>query len=217
MSVVYIEGHHYFLGLIYDIEAKMKRIILIVSFYICGCSSPPDRTSQPPTSTTSNYSHQRETLNIDYGDWPKVTEKPHPVALAFYLDCRLPSPEMIQQQKDLEKQYGPHAKAWIIVRVNPTGVAQFKAGQPVPVGTVVIKEKHLNYSPNSKPDAVAAMTKREPGYDPDHGDWEYAYEELKPEQRRKLEKGKIVSCIECHKGTKSTDYLFRPYIKAPNK
>jgi hypothetical protein len=146
-----------------------------------------------------------------------VTEKPFPVALELILDCASASPDKIQQQKELEKQYGPHAKAFIVVRVNPTGLAQFQAGQPVPVGTVVIKEKHLDYAPGTPPSAVAAMIKREPGYDPEHGDWEYAYEQLKPENERKLERGKMESCIECHKGTKSTDYLFRPYLKAPGK
>ncbi|HEV3383773.1 MAG TPA: cytochrome P460 family protein [Gemmata sp.] len=197
----------------------MKRIILIISCCLGGCSSPPDRASIPSTSPASTHSHERKSLNLNYQDWPKVTEKPFPVALGQWWDCRLPSPEWIQQQKDLEKQNGPHAKSFIVVHVNPMGLTQFKAGEPVPVGTVVVKEKLLFASPDPdrSPAAIAAMIKREPGYDPDHGDWEYAYEQLKPENERKLERGKIESCIECHKGTKSTDYLFRPYLKTPTK
>jgi hypothetical protein len=195
----------------------MKRIILIIGCWLGGCSSPPERVSIPSTSPASTHSHERKSLNLNYADWAKVTEKPFPVALGFFFDCRLPSPEQIQQQKDLEKQHGPHAKSFIVVRVNPAGLSHFKAGEPVPVGTVVVKEKHLDYSPNVQPDAIAAMIKREPGFDPDHGDWEYAYEQLKPENERKLDRGKLESCIECHKGTKSTDYLFRPYLKTPAK
>ncbi len=192
----------------------MSRALLIACCSLGGCNSPPDRSSAPRI-TAPSLSHERESIGTDYTGWPKVTEKPFPIALQFYYFCRAPSPEQIQQQKDLEKLHGPHAKASIIVRVNPIGLAQFKAGQPVPVGTMVVKEKYPDYSPDATPAAVAAMIKHEPGYDPEHGDWEYAYEQFSPEH--KMSRGKIESCIECHKGTRSTDYLFRPYLKTSTK
>ena len=102
----------------------------------------------------------------------------------------------------------------VVVRVNPVGVDRFKAGQPVPAGTVVVKEKYPEYSPNTPPVAVAAMVKREPGYDPENGDWEYAYEQRWPEAERKVVRGKLRSCIDCHQGARDTDYLFRPYLRA---
>ena len=55
------------------------------------------------------------------------------------------------------------------------------------------------------------MIKREPGYDPGHGDWEYADVRLEPE--KKVARGKIASCIACHDGKKNDDYLFRDYLK----
>jgi hypothetical protein len=179
---------------------------------LAGCAVPPDHSTSPPTSRTP--SPDPKSLDINYADWPRVTEKPYSVSTEFLMMCREPSPEMIQKRESLEKARGPHSKSAIIVRVNPTGLAQFKAGEAVPVGTVVIKEKYPEYDPNARPVAIAAMIKREAGYDPDHGDWEYAFEQLSPEQERKTVRGKLDNCIECHKGTRSKDYLFRPYLKA---
>ena len=89
----------------------------------------------------------------------------------------------------------------------------FKTGKPVPVGTVVIKEKHPVANSKAAPVAVAAMIKREPGYDPEHGDWEYAYEQLVPVAEQKVTHGKMENCINCHRIKKESDYLFRPYLE----
>ena len=70
------------------------------------------------------------------------------------------------------------------------------------------------YSPDAQPVGIAAMIKREPGYDPENGDWEYAYEKRWPEAERSVVRGKLGSCIECHKGARITDYLFRSYLRA---
>ena len=57
---------------------------------------------------------------------------------------------------------------------------------------------------------AAAMIKRESGYDPAHGDWEYRYDRRWPEADKGVVWGKLASCIDCH--ARGTDYLFRPYL-----
>lgn len=54
------------------------------------------------------------------------------------------------------------------------------------------------------------MIKREPGYDPQHGDWEYLYVVQKPE--KKVTRGRLESCIKCHWQAKDRDYVFRNYL-----
>jgi hypothetical protein len=159
---------------------------------VFGCQPEPE----PPVDGP-----KRESLGIDYKDWPRVTEKPYQVKPALSMLCA-PPPLATQNR-------GPHTDSAIVVRVNPVGLEYFKSRKPVPVGTVVIKEKHTK----GQTVAVAAMLKRQPGYDPDHGDWEYAFEQLQPEAKRKVVRGKLSSCIECHEGAKGTDYLFRPYLR----
>ena len=84
----------------------------------------------------------------------------------------------------------------VVVRVNPVGVDRFKAGQPVPAGTVVVKEKY----PAVLPEHTAGRSRRDgqagAGYDPENGDWEYAYEQRWPEAERKVVRGKLRWCIE---------------------
>jgi hypothetical protein len=184
----------------------MKSLAVVICGFIAGSASSTDQPPQQSTTTAG-----QESLGIDYTNWPSVMETPYPVAPDFYFRCAGPSPERLRAW---EQEHGPHFKSWIVVKVNPVGIDQFKAGKPVPVGTVVVKEKYQNFSANARPEAIGVMIKHEPGYDPDHGDWEYAFEQFQPEQDRKMVRGKLENCIECHKGTRGTDYLFRPYLKA---
>jgi hypothetical protein len=187
----------------------MKRSMLVLGIACVGCQ--PTAINDP---VQVDAPRPREALGIDFAGWPSVTEKPWPVAPVMLLMCAPPTPEMVRQREAEKKERGPHSESAVVVRVNPTGREQFISGQPVPVGTVVVKEKYSRYSPNAKPVAVAAMTKREPGYDPEHGDWEYAYEQRWPEQEAKTVRGKLDACIDCHQGARDKDHLFRPYLGA---
>jgi len=76
-----------------------------------------------------------------------------------------------------------------------------------------VKVKH--WDPDKSPTAVAAMVKRDAGYDSAHGDWEYVYTTLgeKPETQR----GKLDTCITCHRIRAGQDYLFRTYFGTAKK
>jgi hypothetical protein len=180
----------------------MRYATVILSGFLAGCQ--PQHCPAPAPA---------DSLGLDYAAWPSVTEKPYRVSPSLAMFCRALTPDEARQQQAERKERGPHADTAIVVRVNPIGLEAFRAGEPVPVGTVVIKEKYPLHLPNTPPDAVAAMIKREPGYDPDHGDWEYAYEQRKAEPENKVVRGKLSHCIACHKGARS-DYLFRPYLSA---
>jgi hypothetical protein len=114
---------------------------------------------------------------------------------------------------------GPHWKPSIVVRTNPTALNAFVDKQsPMPVGSIVLKEKHEEDDAADPPNEFGAMIKREAGYDPDFGDWEYVYGTVSP---LSLKRGKLTNCIVCHSAyAKTTDYLFRSYLpdeKAPEE
>jgi hypothetical protein len=130
--------------------------------------------------------------------------------------CRGVTP---QDLDNVRRQHGPHANAAITVRMNDVALTAFSANAfPYPMGSVVVKEKHLGSDwadrPRgrivSPPEGIGGMVKRSPGYDPEHGDWEYFYFE----DPSKIEQGKIESCVGCHSSAKVKDYVFGTWTRA---
>lgn len=115
--------------------------------------------------------------------------------------------------EEAQEYAGPHAHTSIRIYMNDPAHAAFrKSAKEYPVGSIIVKEKQglkfreegavERYSKTH--DGVGGMIKRGPGFDPEHGDWEYFYFE----DASKVEKGKIASCIECHRGAAASDYVF---------
>ena len=80
----------------------------------------------------------------------------------------------------------------------------------MPVGSVVVKEKYVGSNPMN---ACALMIKREPGYDPSHGDWQYVYVDTR--NKSTANEGRLSHCIQCHQEAKESEYLFKFYMKEP--
>jgi hypothetical protein len=93
--------------------------------------------------------------------------------------------------------------------VNPNAIEAFRKTEPLPIGAVVIKEKYADLSATGAMHGYAMMVKREPGYDPEGGDWEYAYVSKSPE--RTVVRGRLAQCAGCHASAKDRDFLFRAY------
>lgn len=217
----------------------MKHVVAVLLIFAVGCFQPPlapravavEIPVAPPPRQVSRAEVNFDSL--DFAKWPTATEDPINVKPHVAYAC---SPGIISDRQRWnqfggEKRHGPHAKHAIVVRVNTEAMEAFKiVGTPLPVGTVVIKEKHPNWSAaveqpvkerrgplQDDPAAVekpvnefGAMIKREPGYDPENGDWEYAYVVRGP--AKQLTRGKLASCIDCHSHMKDRDYLFRTYL-----
>ena len=185
----------------------MKRlIILLLVINLCGCHQwDSDSGAAAPGPSPQD--------EIEFADWPAATDEPYLVSASF--DGCLPG-EPKAQEALMRKHLGPHYQPAIVVRTNPEAISDFKLGRfPLPVGTVIVKEKHLVASAEKPPVEYGAMIKREPGYDPDHGNWEYMYVTREPEKH--IERGRISSCIECHDIAKDQDYLFRTYLRTVGK
>ena len=103
----------------------------------------------------------------------------------------------------------------IKIYMNQLGANAFPSSK-YPVGAVIVKEKRvacfhhpeiedrINSYGSDQFDGVGGMIKREPGFDPDYGDWEYFYFEDASE----ITRGKIQSCIACHEGARENDFVF---------
>jgi hypothetical protein len=140
----------------------------------------------------------RKTVLTFYHGFVKLYKSPRFVDPALAAMCTH-TPEIIAKAKD---RNGPHFDAVVNIFTNEPAFSSIdREKYPLPVGFVVVKEKL------GRPDSVVGvggMIKREPGFDPTNGDWEYFYSDTKDG----FAIGKLQNCSTCHARAKSTDYVF---------
>jgi len=146
---------------------------------------------------------------VEFATWPSVTDAPVAVGLDAWTFCRSPTPEEERRRAEESKSHGPHTGYTIVVRVSPNAMEAFRKNEPLPAGTVVIKEKYADLLAAGAMQGYAMMTKREFGYDREGGDWEYAY--VSQGSERSVVRGRLAQCAGCHASAKDRDFLFRAY------
>lgn len=141
-----------------------------------------------------------------YRNWTRVNKEPQVVESRIAIQCDAPT----AIQRSLENQ-NPHRDKFVVVYVNSLGkAAMLKQKWPrFPEGSVIVKEK-LSTKESTSPELLTVMKKREPGYDPQQGDWEYFV--FDGTGREMKASGKLENCQGCHLSDKNTDYVSRRYI-----
>lgn len=105
----------------------------------------------------------------------------------------------------------PHVQKYVSVYVNPVGreAMMTKRSPKFPIGSMIVKEK-LGSADSRSPELLTAMIKREAGYNPENGDWEYLV--LDGEASKIVERGKLERCSGCHTWYKKSDFVTRTYL-----
>jgi hypothetical protein len=157
------------------------------------------------SATSADLDFSSMPYDFDLKSMHRVTDKPHKMAIAVALLCSIPTgPEA----KSPHRLYSD--SAYCNVFVNDEAKQPLLEGEGVyPVGAYIVKQK-LESADSTRGVLYTTMRKRESGYDPEHGDWEYA---IRDGQGLVLAEGRIGSCIECHEAYKETDYVTREYLK----
>jgi hypothetical protein len=143
-----------------------------------------------------------------YRNWTKVNPEPQLMELRTRVLCaRVLSPTAI----DVNGKTNPHHEKYITVYVNAVGkTAMTEQAKPnFPVGSVIVKEK-LPDKTSQSPELLTVMVKRESGFNPRSGDWEYLVVDGNGESV--TERGKLETCQGCHLATPQSDYIFRSYL-----
>lgn len=162
-----------------------------------------------------------------FTEWREVTDGPQLVGQEtlqqFMLLCRATRPGEMEQAA--KRQYGDHALRFTQTYANPTAWSAIDGDKPRRFAprSVVVKDKlesdgRLN--PTAKgPAGTGVMIKREAGYAPENGDWQYLYFEpgAKPvvdfDAARKLPS--LQHCATCHNQAAKQGYVFMPYLAKP--
>ena len=146
----------------------------------------------------------------DGASWIQVNAEPYHISSVIDSLCAAPTAAAYEP----ERKKNPHAASFITVYVNKTGRdAMFaKDVQRFPAGSIIVKEKISTPFEGSKPLLYTIMRKREPGYNPEVGDWEFSV--VGPNGTELQATGKLENCESCHKNKSNSDFVFRPYVKS---
>ena len=184
---------------------KLSTVVLLLGA-ACACvetsGSQKKVPEQPPRERLAGAE-----LVAGYKGWTRVNPVPAVFHSRIAVQCAPPTAE----QRRLEYEKNPHRDKFVTVYVNDAGRrAMLEERQPrFPVGSLVVKEK-LAARDASEPELLTAMLKRDAGYDPAGGDWEYLV--LDGSGREVRARGRLESCRACHQADADTDFVSRNYL-----
>ena len=165
---------------------------------------PPPEEGRAPAKSKPDLEAQ---VFAKYRKWTRANSAPVKVAGVVAAACA-PAPlsgPLANQAAD------PHADKLINVFVNKIGrTAMLAERKPrFPEGAIIVKER-LPLKKSSATEWLMAMVKREEGFNPAAGDWEFFV--LRTPEKVVIERGRIENCQACHARAKETDFVFRRYL-----
>lgn len=180
-------------------------LVALIIFLVAGRISSAATPSTPPLEPRPpSVQH----IATSYTNFQRMTETAVSVTPELAMLCVEPSKEQVDE---ISARFGPHAHTYVQIYMNDLAAGAFtNQARQFPVGAVVVKQKYVSRyhlldqeKYGRAKNGIGGMIKRSPGFDPAHGDWEYFYfDDLK-----KIESGRISSCVNCHESAKQ-DYVF---------
>jgi hypothetical protein len=144
-----------------------------------------------------------------YRQWTRVNPVPADLHVQTAILCAAPTAEQSKKEEG-----NPHRDKFITVYVNDAGkkAMMHEKNPRFPKGSVIVKEK-LPSKESSSPELLTVMIKREAGYNPDNGDWEYMA--VDGAGKEVQARGRLENCQACHTVVKDADFVYRSYL--PNE
>lgn len=143
-----------------------------------------------------------EAARAAYHGWQQRTDEPLNISAEIFSLCRSPT---AAEQAFVASEHGN--ELYLLDWVNAEAAAGFDAGAtaPFPVGAAIVKEKLTREGADYVLVALGLMVKREAGFDPTHGDWQFGY--WQPEDGMASGTSTNRYCGACH-ATSTTDFVF---------
>lgn len=198
----------------------MMRRGFLVLLVLAAWGGDAAEAPKHPTMQPDGAGRPVREIAADYRNFRKMTDQAVFVNPELAMLCIGASQSQVEAAR---KTKGPHAHTAILIYMNESAAKTFeRAHGDYETGAVIVKEKMLlgyreensRAHPGAKAgNGVGGMVKREKGYDPEHGDWEYFYFD----EPAKIESGRMGSCVTCHEGAKATDHVFGSWADAAKK
>jgi hypothetical protein len=149
---------------------------------------------------------------VDYRSWHKANPEPVRMTDVVAWMCASLDPESAAKMRAELKSPHEVVQEWktFTVFVNSVGMQRLVgvANGEFPVGTIIVKEKH-DGNDSSTSELLTVMVKREKGFAPEIGDWEFL---VLDGFAKAVQKSTAETCISCHTGKKANDYVFADYL-----
>lgn len=197
------------------LSQRLKSVAFILIALIAGASV---YTWNARASKQISKQHKQngapEKIDVSgYRGWTRVNPTPMLMdALTSALCARssVPPPDASTAGVGVQN---PHRNKYITVYVNELGkhAMMSEASPKFPEGSIIVKEK-LSSRESTEPELLTVMWKREKGFNPESGDWEYLI--FNGEGTAVSERGRLESCQACHAMHQATDYVTRLYLPA---
>jgi hypothetical protein len=188
-------------------EITLLTLALLVSIEASQAAESSRPASPPNTNSIRGPLLEEDKIIAAIGAYQKtmvrVTESPYQVTWPGKAASTLcgPPPGI---------PHSPHGNHWIHVFVTSAATNAMLSGQGrYPQGSIILKQKLLDAG-GARTELFTGMRKREPGYNPELGDWEFFT--LDSTARMVTARGKIESCMDCHTTYQATDFVTRRYL-----
>jgi hypothetical protein len=185
---------------------RWARFLIVVSLAAVAVHTSLAGAIKSATVNDKNTELSGSEIIRGYNQWTRVNPVPDVFASQIAIQCAAPSLD----QKKMEAA-SPHRDKYVTVYVNELGKhAMMQEKFPhFPEGSIIVKEK-LTTKESTMPELLTVMIKRETGYNPGSGDWEFmALDGTAKEVRAR---GRLEKCQACHELNKTTDYVSRNYL-----
>ena len=154
----------------------------------------------------------------DFRTWSRVTKNPFPMNVATAMICVGTPALRDAHSRKTSPEKSLHWNHYVHIYVNTPGKPSMQLHGPAfPEGSVIVKEKFpsngfrqpdkLGYST-----LLTVMRKREPGFDPQNGDWEYFTGDPKTRKLAPVIGKALKSCQSCHAHYKDRDFVTKAYL-----
>jgi hypothetical protein len=150
----------------------------------------------------TNAGDALEAARAAYRSWRQRTDEPLNISAEIFSLCRSPT---AAEQAFVASEHGD--ELYLLDWLNDEAAAGVDAGATAlfPVGAAVVKEKLVRDGNDYSLVALGLMVKREAGFDPAHGDWEFGY--WQAEGGMSSGASTNLHCGACH-ASSTTDFVF---------
>jgi len=173
-------------------------------------------TNAPTDDLLIRFAQQRRNAVL-------ITETPVRMDDAAAFACA--EPRDLKQQRELGIA-NPHWPKYVNVYVTPEDASAMQTNSAsFSRGSIILKEKFdatngavgFTFALTNKiwkTELFTGMVKREAGYNPECGDWEFFT--LSADANKVTSRGKLESCMACHVEYKESDFVTKKYVHASN-